>query len=59
MQYSGLSSEVNFLFFSVPSFNIHSPLLWTRHMEHADGWGMAHMLKELTKRGQERKKISK
>lgn len=59
MQYSGRSSEVNFLLFSVPSFNTRSSLLRTRHMEREDDWGMAHMLKELMKQRQERKKISK
>ena len=60
VQYSGLSNKVTFLLlFSMPSFNIHSPLLWTRHREHKDDWGVAHMLKLLMNPVQEGRKISK
>lgn len=59
-QYFGLSNKFTFLLlFSVPSFNIHSPLLWMRHMEHWDDWGMTHMPRLLMNPVQEGRKISK
>lgn len=31
----------------MPSFTIHSPLLWTRHMKHRDYQGMGHVSNNL------------
>ena len=53
-------SEAIFLFlFSMPSFNIHPALLWPRHMEHKDDWGMLGILQQLLYQVQEKRRIFK